>query len=256
MSRQKMLAGATIGLGALMSAIIAVPVTITVLAPSFKTIKEYPVDIGPTTLYPKVGQGQIPWHAVTFENRPDDTTGLSRRLVYVRNDGDDKFTAIANTCMHLGCPVQANATGFACPCHGGQYDSQGRRIAGPPVRPLNRYETTVDDKGHLILGQLYAMDDQPQPASAQGPRAAGHRAALVPLPACPAGLGAAADASHTPDRQGTGRRCTARVGRGALRFRRPGRVVPVPQGAGRHVLAADARLVAADGLPRCRRRRA
>ena len=169
MSRQKMLAGATIGLGALMSAIIAVPVTITVLAPSFKTIKEYPVDIGPTTLYPKVGQGQIPWHAVTFENRPDDTTGLSRRLVYVRNDGDDKFTAIANTCMHLGCPVQANATGFACPCHGGQYDSQGRRIAGPPVRPLNRYETTVDDKGHLILGQLYAMDDQLNRHQLKGP---------------------------------------------------------------------------------------
>jgi Rieske Fe-S protein len=169
MSRQKMLAGATIGLGALMSAIIAVPVTITVLAPSFKTTTEYPVDIGPTSLYPEVGQGQVPWHPVTFENRPDDTTGLARRLVYIRNDGDDKFTAIANTCMHLGCPVQANATGFACPCHGGQYDSQGRRIAGPPVRPLNRYETTVDDNGHLILGQLYAMDDQLNRHQLKGP---------------------------------------------------------------------------------------
>ena len=71
--------------------------------------------------------------------------------------------------MHLGCPVQANATGFACPCHGGQYDTEGRRIAGPPVRPLNRYETTVDDTGHLILGQLYA-DGRPAAApSAQGP---------------------------------------------------------------------------------------
>ena len=159
MSRQKMLAAATIGLGSLMGAIIAVPVTIAVLAPSFETIKEYSVDIGPTTLYPKVGQGQIPWHAVTFENKPDDTTGLSRRLVYVRNDGNNKFTAIANTCMHLGCPVQANATGFACPCHGGQYDKEGRRIAGLPVRPLNRYDTSIDERGHLILGQLWAMDN-------------------------------------------------------------------------------------------------
>jgi Rieske Fe-S protein len=169
MSRQKMLSAATIGLGGLMGAIIAVPVTIAVLAPSFETIKEYAVDIGPTTLYPKTGTGQIPWHAVTFENKPDDTTGLSRRLVYVRNDGNDKFTAIANTCMHLGCPVQANATGFACPCHGGQYDSQGRRIAGPPVRPLNRYDTSVDDKGHLILGKLYAMDDSLHRHQLKGP---------------------------------------------------------------------------------------
>jgi Rieske Fe-S protein len=169
MTRQKMLTGAFVGLSGLMGAIIAVPVTVAVLAPSFETVKEYAVDIGPTNLYPKAGSGQIPWHAVTFENRPHDSTGLARRLVYIRNDGNDKFTAIANTCMHLGCPVQANATGFACPCHGGQYDSQGRRIAGPPVRPLNRYETTVNDKGHLILGRLYAMDDSLRRHQLKGP---------------------------------------------------------------------------------------
>jgi Rieske Fe-S protein len=169
MSRQKFLTGATIGLGGLMGAIIAVPVTISVLAPAFKTVKEFSVDIGPTTLYPATKAGEVPWHDVTFESRPDDTSGISRRLVFVRNDGDQKFTAISNTCMHLGCPVQANATGFACPCHGGQYDKEGRRIAGPPVRPLNRYETSIDDKGHLILGQLYAMDDSLKRHQLKGP---------------------------------------------------------------------------------------
>jgi menaquinol-cytochrome c reductase iron-sulfur subunit len=169
MTRQKFLSAATVGLGGLMGAIIAVPVTVAVLAPSFQTVKEFSIDIGPATLYPKAKTGEIPWHAVTFENRPDDLTGLSRRLVYIRNDGDEKFTAIANTCMHLGSPVQANATGFACPCHGGQYDSQGRRIAGPPVRPLNRYETSINDKGHLVLGQLYAMDDSLKRHQLKGP---------------------------------------------------------------------------------------
>ena len=169
MSRQKFLTGATIGLGGLMGAIIAVPVTVAVLAPSFETIKEYAIDIGPTSLYPPAKQGEVPYHEVTIENRPHDTTGLSRRLVFIRNDGNDKFTAIANTCMHLGCPVQASATGFACPCHGGQYDKEGRRTAGPPVRPLNRYETSVNDKGHLILGQLYAMDDSLKRHQLKGP---------------------------------------------------------------------------------------
>ena len=169
MTRQKMLTGGTIALGGLMSAIIAVPVTVAALAPAFKKVKSYHIDIGPTSLYPPVGQGQVPWYDVTFESRPDDVSGLSRRLVYIRNDGNNKFTAISNTCMHLGCPVQANATGFACPCHGGQYDSQGRRIAGPPVRPLNRYETAVDAKGHLILGQLYAMDDSLKRHQLKGP---------------------------------------------------------------------------------------
>jgi Rieske Fe-S protein len=169
MSRQKFLTGATIGLGGLMGAIIAVPVTIAVLAPSFETVKEFSIDIGPTTLYPKAKQGEIQYHEVTFENRPDDLTGLSRRLVFIRNDGNEKFTAIANTCMHLGCPVQPKATGFQCPCHGGQYNLEGKRIAGPPVRPLNRYETSVNDKGHLILGQLYAMDDSLKRHQLKGP---------------------------------------------------------------------------------------
>jgi Rieske Fe-S protein len=169
MSRQKFLSGATVGLGALMGAIIAVPVTITVLAPSFKTVTEFPVDIGPTTLYPPAKQGEIAFHDVTFESRPNDVSGLSRRLVFIRNDGDDKFTAISNTCMHLGCPVQAKATGFACPCHGGQYDKEGRRIGGPPVRPLNRYETSVSDKGHLILGKLYALDNSLKEHQLKGP---------------------------------------------------------------------------------------
>jgi Rieske Fe-S protein len=169
MSRQKFLSGATVGLGSLMGAIIAVPVTVAVLAPSFETIKEFKIDLGPTSLYPPPKPGEIPYHEVTFESQPHDISGLSRRLVFIRNDGGDKFTAVANTCMHLGCPVQPKSTGFACPCHGGQYDKEGRRTAGPPVRPLNRYETSISDKGHLILGQLYAMDNSLKRHQLKGP---------------------------------------------------------------------------------------
>jgi menaquinol-cytochrome c reductase iron-sulfur subunit len=169
MTRQKMLTGATIAIGGLMSAIIAVPVTVAALAPAFKKVKSYHIDIGPTALYPEIAKGQVQFYDVTFESKPDDTSGLSRRLVFIRNDGNNKFTAISNTCMHLGCPVQAFNTGFSCPCHGGQYDTQGRRIGGPPVRPLNRYETSVNEKGHLVLGQLYAMDDSLHRHQLKGP---------------------------------------------------------------------------------------
>jgi quinol---cytochrome c reductase iron-sulfur subunit, bacillus type len=169
MTRQKMMTRATIGLGGLMGTIVAAPVTAAVLAPAFKSVKSYAIDLGPATLYPEVGEGEVPWHTVTFERAPHDASGLSRRLAYIRNDGNGTFTAISNTCMHVGCPVQANATGFACPCHGGQYDSEGRRTAGPPVRPLNRYDTSVDEKGHLILGQLYALDDGMHRHELKGP---------------------------------------------------------------------------------------
>ena len=136
MSRQKMLTGATIGVGALMGAIITVPVAVAALAPAFKPATSYPIDIGPERLYPPIPSGQVPWHEVTLEDTPDDTNGLSRRLVFIRNDGNDKFTAIANTCMHLGCPVRANATGRS-PARA-TAASTTPRASAPPARRYAR----------------------------------------------------------------------------------------------------------------------
>ena len=44
-------------------------------------------------------------------------------------------------------------SGFGCPCHGGQYDTEGNRTAGPPVRALDRSEFSIID-GNLWLGEL------------------------------------------------------------------------------------------------------
>jgi len=80
--------------------------------------------------------------------------------------------------IHLGCPTQPNGpifddqkstyersvvliptqpAGFGCPCHGGQYDTEGNRTAGPPVRALDRYNYSIKD-GRLVLGSAYSVD--------------------------------------------------------------------------------------------------
>ncbi len=86
------------------------------------------------------------------------------------------FTTIFSRCVHLGCPVQPNgpideqakkevngvelrpvlAASFGCPCHGGLYDSEGNRNAGPPVRSLDRYEFSIKN-GNLVLGRLFSV---------------------------------------------------------------------------------------------------
>jgi len=48
------------------------------------------------------------------------------------------------------------AGGFGCPCHGGQYDQEGNRTAGPPVRALDRYEFYIRN-GNLALGKTYSV---------------------------------------------------------------------------------------------------
>ena len=152
-TRGQALTGAVVGLGAVMGLVIAAGPVVYALAPAFKSGTFFTIDLGPTSNFPDDGN----YRAVTFDSHPDDVSGLYGRVAFIRNKGGT-YTAIANTCMHLGCPVKYfPGTGFACPCHGGQYNIEGVRTAGPPVRPLNRYDTQVKD-GHLFLGRLWAMD--------------------------------------------------------------------------------------------------
>ena len=45
---------------------------------------------------------------------------------------------------------------FSCPCHGGSYDSEGNRTAGPPVRALDRYAYSIRN-GRLFLGGAFSV---------------------------------------------------------------------------------------------------
>ncbi len=65
--------------------------------------------------------------------------------------GEDDFRAFAATCTHLDCIVEYRPERKVlwCNCHNGQFDLTGRNVAGPPPRPLARYEVHVvrDRKG-------------------------------------------------------------------------------------------------------------
>jgi Rieske Fe-S protein len=146
MTRKQFLTAATIGVGGVMGALIAVPVAGMALAPVFGGSDFEAVLIGKVDEF-KDGSF-IKVVLTPGADQPD--AYVRKKVAFVRknaNAGDDKlalkgqedFTVVSNTCMHLGCPVQASDTGFVCPCHGGSYNKDGKRSAGPPVRPLDRY---------------------------------------------------------------------------------------------------------------------
>ena len=148
-SRGRFLTGVTLGIGGLIGAAVAVPAIGFALGPSFSGEDWYWTDLG------SVDQFNDKYQAVLYEDGPEGRQ--DRRVAFVRKNKDDSFTVISNTCMHLGCPVELKGNSFACPCHGGQYDSEGKRTAGPPVRPLNRIETNTDAvPGNLLIGRAFA----------------------------------------------------------------------------------------------------
>jgi cytochrome b6-f complex iron-sulfur subunit len=65
--------------------------------------------------------------------------------------GNGRFTAMSLVCTHLGCTVEVQPDGFACPCHGSRFNSDGYPVKGPAATPLQplRVEQTTD--GKLIL---------------------------------------------------------------------------------------------------------
>lgn len=178
--RSKFLEASTLGLGAVIGGVVTVPVAGFAILPSFLGQKRHEVDLGPVT---DLAEGQ--WYITTFMTDPSEGV-TSRRTAFIRNNGSvqqgsqqvPSFTIISNRCAHLGCPVQANGpmgatktektangeitlhesqpAGFGCPCHGGQYDTEGNRTAGPPVRALDRYSFKIDN-GRLILLSMFSV---------------------------------------------------------------------------------------------------
>jgi menaquinol-cytochrome c reductase iron-sulfur subunit len=175
--RSKFLEFSTLGLGGVIGGIVTVPVLGFTILPPFIKQGHPEIDVGALDDFP-----ENKFVITTFLLNPKDGE-VSRRTAYIRNNGMlngvPSFTALSNRCAHLGCPVQVNglplddqkktekgvdliptaaAAGFGCPCHGGQYDSEGNRTAGPPVRALDRYEFRIKN-GRLLLGKTYSVSE-------------------------------------------------------------------------------------------------
>ncbi len=85
-------------------------------------------------------------------------------------DQYNQFVALSSRCMHLGCPVRFSpaAQRFICPCHGGVYDFRGLVVGGPPVRPLDRFYTRLNN-GYVEIGPRYSVNSELQRFSPRDP---------------------------------------------------------------------------------------
>jgi cytochrome b6-f complex iron-sulfur subunit len=85
---------------------------------------------------------------------------LDQRRVCVVREGN-KVAAISTTCTHLGCIVGLADTGFACPCHGSRFDTDGNVTGGPAPKPLPWFKVTLAPNGELEVDK----DTQVEPGS-------------------------------------------------------------------------------------------
>jgi len=144
-NRKSFLVKLSLGLAGLSAALVSVPIISALLAPLLEPDKEKWRTVGTLSDFPANST-----KLVTFENAdPKPYAGVTAQTAaWLRRNEKNEFAAFAVNCTHLGCPVrwEDKAQLFMCPCHGGVYYKDGTVAAGPPPKPLTKYQVRISNK--------------------------------------------------------------------------------------------------------------
>lgn len=141
MKRREILSTFLKTLGAAVAGIITIPLGIHALSPLLQSEpNEDWKPLGPIDKFPI---GKISPALVNVSGTPAQKNSHSMEEVKVfvwRKDVND-FVVYSRSCTDLGCPLNydSGSEWFFCPCHGGIFDKEGQRQAGPPKKPMWRY---------------------------------------------------------------------------------------------------------------------
>lgn len=164
-TRRRFMTGTAHTAGAIAASAFALPALGFAVGPIFKSSPHHWEVVGPEGMFSETNYVPVVMTVAPSIGEAGKTT------VYVRKfnpsidtdpyDKDTPYIAISSRCAHLGCPVRwvDAAERFICPCHGGVYDLLGRRVGGPPVRPLDRFYTRVNG-GNVEVGPRFSVNSE------------------------------------------------------------------------------------------------
>ena len=82
----------------------------------------------------------------------------------VKGDGLLASYGINAVCTHLGCVVPWNASEekFMCPCHGSQYNAEGKVVRGPAPLSLALAHADISEDGKVVFSPWTETDFRTQ----------------------------------------------------------------------------------------------
>lgn len=157
-SRRGFFIAAINALGGLIAAAIAIPAAAYLLIRPKNAGDSGWSDVGDINQL-KIGK---PEEALYERKRIDGWRKVTdKATVWLVKNGDHSVTAFNPACTHLGCAYHwdASAKEFICPCHASAFSIDGKVLAGPAPRPLDRYLTKIEDGKISIGSQVEAGSD-------------------------------------------------------------------------------------------------
>jgi Rieske Fe-S protein len=170
-TRRRFMTAVVHGTGGLTAAAFTLPALAFAVGPIFSHEKWTWQPVGSPAEFPK---DNFVTRVIEIQQGSLGAAGESNNtLAYIRKrdpgidtEPEDQYNhwiALSSRCMHLGCPVRWTpaAARFICPCHGGVYDIRGMVTGGPPVRPLDRFYTRLNQAtGQVEVGPRYSGNSE------------------------------------------------------------------------------------------------
>lgn len=143
-SRRRFLEKVTLLLSSLLTLGMAIPLLGSILSPGLR--RKPPSEwraIGEIEQFP---EGEIVSAELQSSRKDGWMVTTYKETLWVKRLGQ-KVVVFSSLCTHAGCRVtwSRQKKRFLCPCHGGQYDSEGRVVAGPPPQPLQQYQVKLEE---------------------------------------------------------------------------------------------------------------
>jgi menaquinol-cytochrome c reductase iron-sulfur subunit len=153
-SRRGFVGGVVALVGAVMSAVVGLPVIGYIISPALgKESGEDWITLGPVS-------NIVPGIPTSFTFSQTKEVGWRRarinQAVYAVSDDLQNIKVFSDACTHLSCKVhwEEERNAFICPCHDGVFDKDGNVVSGPPPKPLYDFEVKVENDQLMILVEV------------------------------------------------------------------------------------------------------
>ncbi len=144
LGRRNFMKVAIAGIGGLIGTALGLPAIPYIMGPALQKESDSWIQLGSIskvetnipTLFKKTIETQTGWI-----NTEEEIS------VYVLTSNGQDYVVMSNVCTHLACRVRwiPEKDSFFCPCHNGVFAKDGAVVSGPPPRPLDRFESKVED---------------------------------------------------------------------------------------------------------------
>lgn len=143
-NRRDFMKATIVAIGGIIAVAIGIPAIPYIMGPALEKREDDWIPLGATS---KVELNIPTLFKTIIETRTGWINAEEEFSVYVLTENGQDFVAMSNICTHLACRIRwiPEEEGFFCPCHNGVFAKDGSVVGGPPPRPLDRFETKVEE---------------------------------------------------------------------------------------------------------------